>query len=95
MGLPAMSIMDRLIDQETGEIDRLACVEAADLRAQREWGGDNPPPAYIREAASFVNDRAKGLRTAWRRSRGLSDDSPVTLTELPSWGASGDSYRRH
>ena len=90
-----MSIMDRLIDPDTGELDSLAMVEAADLRAMREWGGANPPPVYIREAVSYVHERARAMRTAWRAARGLPDDSPVTLTELPAWGASGDSYRSH
>lgn len=89
-----MSIMNRLIDPETGEIDGLALIEATDLRAQREWGGPQPPPAFIRDAVSFVHDRARDLRRAWRRDRGLPDDTPVTMTELPAWGASGDSYGR-
>lgn len=90
-----MSIMDRLIDPETGEIDSLTLIEAADLRAKREWGGNLPPPAYIRDAVSFVHDRARDLRREWRRSRGLPDDTTITLMEMPAWGASGDSYGRH
>jgi hypothetical protein len=89
-----MSIMDRLIDQETGEIDGLVLIEVADLIAQRDWGGPLPPPAYIRQAVSDAHDRARDLRRAWRRARGLPDDTPVTMTELPAWGASGDSYGR-
>lgn len=87
-----MSIMNRLIDQETGEIDGLACIEAADLRAQREWGGPQPPPAFIRDAVSFVHQRAADLRREWRRARRLADDTATTMTAMPSWGASGDSY---
>ena len=88
-----MSIMNRLIDPETGEIDSLVLIEAADLVAKRDWGGPLPPPAYIRQAVSDVHDRARDLRRAWRRERGLPDDTITTLTELPAWGASGDSYR--
>jgi hypothetical protein len=90
-----MSIMDRLIDQETGEVDSLALIEAADLRAQREWGGPLPPPAFIRDAVSFVHDRARDLRLEWRRRHGLPDDSPVTMSVLPDWGHAGDNYGRH
>jgi hypothetical protein len=87
--------MSSLIDPETGEVDSLTLLLAADLRAQREWGGPNPPPAYIRNAVSFVHDRAQDLRREWRRARGLPDDTQFTMTEMPAWGASGDSYRRH
>jgi hypothetical protein len=87
-----MSIMNRLIDPETGEIDSLVLIEAADLRAQREWGDPVPPPSYTRDAVSFVTDRARDLRRAWRRERGLPDDTPVTMAVLPAWGSSGDSY---
>lgn len=89
-----MSIMNRPIDRETGEIDSLALIEAADLRAKREWGGPQPPPSYIREAVSFVHERAHDLRREWRRARGLPDDTQFTMTEMPAWGASGDGYGR-
>lgn len=89
-----MSIMDRLIDPETGEVDSLVLLMAADLRAQREWGGPTPPPAYIREAVSFVHDRARDLRRVWRREHGLPDDTQFTMTEMPAWGRSGDSFAR-
>jgi hypothetical protein len=90
-----MSIMDHLIDPDTGEIDSLVLIEAADLRAQREWGGPVPPPAFTRAAITFVHDRASDLRREWRRARGLPDDSTTTMTVLPDWGSAGDSYGRH
>lgn len=87
-----MSIMNHLIDQETGEIDMITVVEAISLHAAREWGGADYPPAFRRHSHQTVMDRARSLRLEWRRERGLPDDSAITMIEMPSWGASGDSY---
>lgn len=89
-----MSIMDHLIDPETGEIDMITVVEAIAVHAAREWGGTDYPPAFRRHSHQTVMDRAHSLRLEWRRSRGLPDDTAITMTELPSWGTSGDSYGR-
>ncbi len=83
-----------LVNQEIGEIDHLAVVERADLRAYREWGGPNPPPSYFRDAHSWMIERSRLERYDWRRSRGLPSDDPTTLMSVPSWGASGDSFGR-
>jgi hypothetical protein len=86
--------MRPFIDQETGEIDHLAIVENADLRAAREFGGPNPPPRFIRAAVAWCVERSRAEHRAWRRDRGLPSDEPVTMVEMPAWGASGDSYGR-
>jgi hypothetical protein len=89
-----MSIMNRLIDQDTGEIDMITVVEAIAIHAAREWGGTDYPPAFRRHSYQTVMDRARSLRLEWRRAHGLSDDTAITMTEMPAWGASGDSYGR-
>lgn len=88
------SPMDRLIDESTGEIDHNMVVEAADLRAAREWGGPNPPPNYIREAVSYTIERARGMRHNWRSARGLPYDGELVSVNVPEWGSSGDSFGR-
>lgn len=87
-----MCILNSLIDENTGEIDSLVIAEAAGLRACREYGSSNPPPAYHRNALQWTLDRAQAMRTAWRRDRGLRDDTGFTMSEVPSWGAGGDSF---
>lgn len=84
--------MANLIDQETGEIDRIAVLDHAKVRAAQEWRGPDYPPSYYRSALEWCEDRARSERLDWRRARGLPDDSPVTMVEMPTWGASGDSF---
>lgn len=87
-----MTLSNNLINHETGELDWTAIGECAVLRACREYGGDNPPPVYRRQSADWCIARARALRTAWRDERGLPRDEPVTMTEMPGWGYSGDSF---
>jgi hypothetical protein len=87
-----MTLANHLINHETGELDWNAIGECAVLRACREYGGPNPPPAYRRPAAQWCIERARALRTSWLDQRGLPRDEPTTLVEMPSWGASGDSF---
>jgi hypothetical protein len=89
-----MSIMNNLIDPDTGAIDMITVVEAASLHAAREWGGTDYPPVFRRHSHQVVMDRARDLRREWLRQRGLPDDSTVTMAALPDWGSAGDSYRR-
>ena len=85
-----------LISADTGEIDHAAVVEAADLRAQREYGGRLPPPKYIREAVLWTIERARAERRAWQRDHKVPVDDEQTLVTgfTPEWGSSGDSFRR-
>lgn len=46
-----------LIDPDTGEIDNIAVAVRAGLRACREWGGQDAPPAYHRNALQWTLDR--------------------------------------
>jgi hypothetical protein len=73
-----MASWEHLIDQETGAVDLVVARELARRRAVREWGGDNFPPRYLREATEWVNERAHAYWLGWRRDRGLPDDSPTT-----------------
>lgn len=84
-------LMNLLIDQITGEIDVARVAEVAQLQAERDYGG-SPPPAVLRNRLQSVRDRAESMRLAWRRDRGLGDDSPTEMISMPSWGASGDSF---
>lgn len=90
------SPMDRLIDSETGEIDAAMVSAAADLRAAREFGGPGYPPRYLRSAEQHVRDRAEAMRRNWHLVRGMPMPGEEVLVTgfVPSWGASGDSFRR-
>jgi hypothetical protein len=85
-----------MIDTDTGEIDHVRVQEYADLRACREYGGPNPPPSYIREAVSWCVERSRAERRAWQRDHGVPVDGEADLVIgfTPSWGSSGDSFRR-
>ena len=87
-----MALTDRLINQETGEIDHIAVIAIANIRAAAEWGGKDFPPAFYRSALQWCEDRASSMRTAWRRDHGLSDDTICQPANIPSWGDSGDSF---
>lgn len=80
-----------MIDQETGEIDHTLRIERADLRAQREWGGQNPPPSYYREAHSWCLERARAERLQWRDDRGLPREDAGELVDISGWT---DTFRR-
>jgi hypothetical protein len=86
-----MTIMNQLVN-DAGDIDVPMVIKAARARASREWGDDNFPPMYYRQALQFCHDRAKALRLDWRRQRGLPDDSETVMMDVAAWGASGDSY---
>jgi hypothetical protein len=83
-----------MIDTETGEVDSILVAQRAETRACSEWGGPNPPPSYQRQALAWCLERANSERLQWRSDRGLPDDTPMIEMNLPSWGASGDSYGR-
>jgi hypothetical protein len=87
-----MSILNELIDQETGEIDRVKLGEAAALRAASEYGSPNFPPSYLRDSLAWCRDRATIMRAQWRRAHGLPDDTVYVTMNVPEWGASGDSF---
>lgn len=89
-----MTLANNLINQDTGEIDMIAVGECALLLASRNWGGPNPPAHYQRNAMDWCLDRARSMRTAWRDQRGLPRDEPTSLIDVPTWGSSGDSFRK-
>jgi hypothetical protein len=76
--------MTPLINTETGEIDRAAVAERAQLRACREYGGPNPPPNYLRSELQWCQDRAEAERINWRLTRGLPDDPGVPFHSFAS-----------
>jgi hypothetical protein len=78
---------------ESGEIDRLEIVKRAPFRAEREWGGPNFPPKYLREAIDWLTLRAEAERREWRRDHGLADDSgPCVL--ISAYGRDVQGVRR-
>lgn len=81
----------QLINQDTGEIDTLAIAESAGLRACREWGGQDAPPAYHRNALQWTLDRATAERLQWRDFRGLPREDVGVLTDISTWT---DTFRR-
>ena len=89
-----ISIFDRMIDHDTGALDMLVIEEAAKVRAAREYGSPNFPPRYLREADEWCMDRAKSMRRVWRQHHGLPSEEAGVPMQMPSWGASGDSFRR-
>lgn len=91
-----MSSPNSLIDETTGEIDMLHVGQAAHIQAVREFGSPNYPPRTLRSATDFVLTRASAERRNWHRDRGLPVPGEEVLVTafVPSWGASGDSFRR-
>ena len=69
---------DLLINQETGAIDWSYLKEHALLRAQREFGGSNPPPSWLRDALRALRTNADMMAAQWRMDRGLADNRPST-----------------
>lgn len=61
-----MTPMNRLIDEATGEIDRIAFAEAVKLDAARDWGGPDYPPLYLRKSEQWVAERAAAMQRNWR-----------------------------
>lgn len=82
---------DLLIDQDTGTIDVAAVRERATLMACRDYGGHNPPPAYIRSCQRAVMDLAIGIRATWLFDRGLPADGELELVDVSGWT---DTFRR-
>lgn len=63
-----------LINQETGEFDRLVISRQAVVRAQHTWGDCAPPVSVVRSELLNLEAMAHGLRAEWRRARGLPSD---------------------
>lgn len=82
---------DMLIHQRSGRLNLKLIRQKGIERACREFGGNNPPPRYVRHGEQFYRDIAVVLQRRWRMDHGLPiHDVPATV---PSWGNSGDSYR--
>lgn len=89
-----MSPLNRLINETTGEIDMMAVSEAAQLAAAREYGSPDFPPRILRRETEYVMERASAMRRGWRMIHNLSAEEPGVPFNMPSWGASGDSFGR-
>jgi hypothetical protein len=83
--------LDGLIHQRSGRMNLKRIREKGMLRAQREYGGPNPPPSWVRDGENWWRDRAEIIQRRWRAANGLPNET-VTVN-MPSWGASGDSFR--
>jgi hypothetical protein len=81
-----------LVDSETGELDLIAIRDRADVLASRDFGAANYPPSYRRSREMNVTEQARAVRVLWRQARGLPDDTPCTMVDVPVWGASGDGF---
>lgn len=62
-----------LINQETGDIDMVAVHKIAAVRAMREFGSANYPPAYLRDAINFYMSAAQMMHHRRRAELGLPD----------------------
>jgi hypothetical protein len=80
-----------MIDQETGEIDQISVIERTILRAQREFGGPNPPPRYTIQAREWCLERASSERLQWRDARCLPREDGGELVDISGWT---DTFRR-
>lgn len=81
-----------LIDQTNGNILVSAAWDRAQALGRRDWGGDEAPPSIVRGHYLNVMVLAGALRKGWRDARGLPDDTEYHLSQMPTWGASGDSF---
>ncbi len=81
-----------MIDPNTGEIDHLLVQQRADARACREWGGPNPPPAYIRESVAWCVERSRYERRQWQRMRGLPVDGSEDAVMVRGYGSGEDGF---
>lgn len=87
-----MVTINDIIDHESGEIIWPNVKIVAYQAAQKVYGGETPPNVYISRELTKVADRAVAMRTNWRQQNGLRDDSEMTLVNVSTWGASGDSF---
>ena len=69
-----MNYRDKLINQDTGEIDMVSLSEIAKHRADWEWGGD-APLSLVKSNAENLKTLAYFMRRDWRATRGLADDT--------------------
>ena len=69
-----MNYRDKLINQDTGEIDMVSLSEIAKHRADWEWGGE-APAKLVWSNAENLKTLAFFMRRDWRAARGLADDT--------------------
>ena len=69
-----MNYRDKLINQDTGEIDMVSLSEIAKHRADWEWGGE-APAKLVWSNAENLKTLAYFMRRDWRAARGLDDDT--------------------
>jgi hypothetical protein len=83
---------DFLIDQQTGEPDKLYISQVALARARNEYGAVEVPPVYLRQATQYFDDLAFTMRQKWRREHGLPDDA--AYVQIESYAKPQDGVRR-
>jgi hypothetical protein len=83
---------DKLIHQDTGEVNWRAVKFYALDRAQRTFERPNPPRASIRDEINSLKQMANVMRRRWREAHGLPDDTVYVTTVVPLWGNAGDSF---
>ena len=81
-----------MINQSTGQLDWPYIHRIALARADGEFGGPSAPNSYVRSAIRYYQDIALVMRRRWLADQGLPDDQPMTMVEIATWGASGDSF---
>ena len=69
-----MNYRDRLINQDTGEIDMVSLCQMAKYRADWEWGGD-APLSLVKSNVENLKTLAYFMRRDWRAARGFPDDT--------------------
>lgn len=85
---------EQLIHADSGEFDWPFIHRHAQVRADREFGGPDAPPSYVRDELRYLQDIAAIMRKRWRKAHGLADDTVYVTVNVPTWGASGDSFGR-
>lgn len=83
---------DKLINQDTGEINWRAVKLFALARAQLTFARRDPPRASVRDEINSLKQMANVMRRRWREANGLPDDTVYVSVVVLSWGNAGDSF---
>ena len=82
----------KLINQETGELDWSYIKMRALARADWEFGGPGVPNSYVRDAIGYFKDVALADRIEWRKANGLSDDTEYST--MTAYAPAREGVRR-